>query len=143
MKARRKKRLRLLMFGDRNWTDEKAIERELGNYDPAKTLVIHGDCGFDKNARMLIGRPDEEAVRGADKLAGKVAARMGFPVRRFPANWYEHGPAAGPMRNRRMAREGRPDEGLCFHRDLKNSKGSKDMAEVLDSADIHWKQIKR
>lgn len=142
MKAR-KKRKRLLMFGDRYWKNEKAIERILKNYEPNKFIILHGDNGYDRNGRMLIGRPDEEAVRGADKLSGKVAARMGFIVRRFPANWHEHGPAAGPMRNRRMAREGKPDEAVCLHEDLSRSRGSKDMIEVLDAAEIPWKQVKK
>jgi cysteine synthase len=44
-------------------------------------------------------------ARGADEWAGRVAARLGLPVRVFPADWKAHGPSAGPRRNRAMLDE--------------------------------------
>lgn len=40
---------------------------------------------------------------GADSEGEKWAASHGILVKRFPADWKTHGPAAGPIRNRQMA----------------------------------------
>lgn len=42
---------------------------------------------------------------GVDSWAGRVAERLGLPVRVFPADWDAHGRAAGPIRNRLMLNE--------------------------------------
>ncbi len=43
------------------------------------------------------------AAMGADMLGERWAKLHFIPVARFPANWDEHGKAAGPIRNRQMA----------------------------------------
>jgi hypothetical protein len=40
---------------------------------------------------------------GADKGGEQYAEDKQIPVRKFPADWKEHGRAAGPIRNREMA----------------------------------------
>lgn len=42
-------------------------------------------------------------ARGADAHGELWAEARGLPVERFPANWREHGKAAGPIRNSEMA----------------------------------------
>lgn len=42
------------------------------------------------------------AARGADALVDQAARRITWPMRPMPAAWAAHGPAAGPIRNRRM-----------------------------------------
>lgn len=42
-------------------------------------------------------------ANGADTMGEKIAERLGFPVKRFAADWNKHGKAAGPMRNEQMA----------------------------------------
>lgn len=100
---------RLLVFGDRNWTDEVLVRRLLFNL-PHLTL-IHG------------------AARGADTIAGRVAAEFGWRVHAYPADWNRYGRAAGPIRNQQMLDEGKPEAAICFHDDLSASKGSRDMAQ--------------
>jgi hypothetical protein len=126
----------ILVFGSRDWTD-KALIREVlvAKAFPADTLFIHGDNGYDAAGRMLFGRPDEEAVRGADKLAGAVARAMGYQVQPFPADWRGRGRAAGPYRNEQMAQQ-RPDLALCFHHNLRASRGSMDMFNRLGLREI-------
>jgi hypothetical protein len=59
---------------------------------------------------------------------GRNAARiLGVEVLPFPAQWKKFGRAAGPIRNRQMLVEGKPDLVIAFHDDLKNSDGSKNM----------------
>ena len=43
------------------------------------------------------------AAKGVDQLGEDWAEQNEIPVKRFPANWKEHGRAAGPIRNREMA----------------------------------------
>ncbi len=42
---------------------------------------------------------------GADAIGEFWAKRNGLPVKLFPALWSQHGYAAGPIRNREMAKE--------------------------------------
>jgi hypothetical protein len=102
--------MRVLVCGDRNWTDEAAIARVLFNL-PADTVLIHG------------------AARGADSIAGRVGERLGFEVLKFPADWEKFGRAAGPIRNQQMLDEGKPDLVIAFHPNLAASKGTKDMVK--------------
>jgi hypothetical protein len=41
-------------------------------------------------------------ARGADKAGRKWARMNGIQVESFPADWKQHGNAAGPIRNREM-----------------------------------------
>lgn len=106
----------VLVCGSRHWQDYYAIKGELEKL-PKRTLIIHGNC------------------RGADKLADKAAKKLHLKVKRFPANWIEHGNAAGPVRNTEMINE-RPDKVLAFHEDLPNSTGTKDTVEKARKAGI-------
>lgn len=99
--------MKILVCGDREWTDRARIFRILEGFLEEKPLIIHGGC------------------RGADRLAGEVATNLGFKVEVYPADWRKHGKAAGPIRNRQMLDE-HPDIVIAFHNDLKNSKGTKD-----------------
>jgi hypothetical protein len=89
----------VVICGDRNWSNRGVIEREVNLLDKDVT-VVHGDC------------------RGADRIGGSVALERGFKVVAFPANWAEHGRAAGPIRNRKMLTEENPFLVLAFHDDI-------------------------
>lgn len=54
------------------------------------------------------------AARGADTLAAEWAAARGVTAEAYPANWDLHGRSAGPIRNRRMLRKGKPDVVIAF-----------------------------
>lgn len=109
--------MRVLVCGDRAWSDRAPIERELRGL-PEGTVVIHGGC------------------RGADRLAGQVASELSFGVEEFPAEWHRYGRAAGPIRNRRMLEEGKPDLVLAFHPDLSRSRGTRDMVDRARKAGV-------
>jgi hypothetical protein len=142
MKIRSKKVTRLLVFGSRFWRNKDSIWWELSKY-PKSTIVMHGDNGYDENGKALWKQEDRLAVRGTDKLAGAVARELGMRVIVFTPDWDLYGLTAGPMRNKEMARDGRPTEGLCFHPNLKTSRGSKGMSEILDLCKIPWRNIKK
>lgn len=111
--------MRILVCGDRNWTDSALIWGALRRYNPAHLVVIHG------------------AARGADTLAARAALEMGASIDRsptpkqplggYPAEWGRYRRAAGPIRNQQMLIEGKPDLVLAFHDDLVHSKGTRDM----------------
>jgi hypothetical protein len=112
--------MRVLVCGDRNWTDRRSIEREI------RKLLEVG----------LISLVIEGGARGADAIARNVADQLGIPRQTFLADWSAYGKAAGPIRNLRMIAEGKPDLVLAFHADLAKSKGTKDMIESATRAGI-------
>ncbi len=107
---------RLLVCGDRDWTDSDTILRWIQGQKP--TVVIHG------------------AARGADRIAGELAEQLGIPVLKFPAEWTKYGRAAGPIRNRQMLKEGKPDQVLAFHDNIAESKGTADMITAAREAGV-------
>lgn len=109
--------MRVLICGDRNWTDYAAILRELLRFPPGTTIIEGGCCG-------------------ADRLAAEIARELGFKVAEFHADWQRYGRAAGPIRNRRMLDEGRPDLVLAFHADIKKSRGTADMVRQARRAGV-------
>jgi hypothetical protein len=65
------------------------------------------------------------AAPGADTLAKEWAAARGIAVTGWPADWPKHGKAAGPIRNRAMLYEGKPDICAAFP----GGRGTRDMLE--------------
>lgn len=112
--------MRVLVCGDRNWTDTALLHRELNALHRQNeiTLLIQGEA------------------KGADKLAALWAAKQGVQVLSFPANWEKFGRAAGPVRNRQMLLEGQPDLVVAFHADIQQSKGTKNMLQLAKKAGL-------
>ncbi len=86
--------MRVLICGSRTWADEAAIQRALEDLSPGPATIIHG------------------GARGADQLAGRIAARLGYAVKVYEADW-SRGKRAGPERNLRML-DSKPDLVLAF-----------------------------
>lgn len=98
----------MLICGDRRWTDREQIKRYLSTL-PKDTTIIEGEC------------------EGADIISREEAMTLGLKVERYPANWKLHGKAAGPIRNKRMLDDGKPNLVVAFHNDIEHSKGTKNM----------------
>ncbi len=64
-------------------------------------------------------------------MARSWAESVGLTVLPFAAEWKKYGLAAGPIRNKKMLVEGKPDYVVAFTRNLTTSKGTKNM--VLQS----------
>jgi hypothetical protein len=109
--------MRILVTGDREWTDEARVEELLTDTLFEGDTLIHG------------------AARGADTLAGEVAKRFGNEIEAYPADWKTYGKAAGVLRNQQMLDTG-VDLCLAFHNDLRHSKGTKDMVKRCTKAGI-------
>jgi len=74
----------------------------------------------------------EGCARGADSLAEDYGRARGIPVEHYPADWSRNGKAAGPIRNRRMLDEGKPDLVIAFH----GGKGTANMVEQAERAGV-------
>ena len=90
--------MRVLVCGGRDFTNRPLLYSTLGN--------LHHQFGVD----VVI----EGDARGADRLAGYWARHHGIDDLKFRADWDAHGKAAGPIRNKKMLAEGRPDMVLAF-----------------------------
>lgn len=87
---------RLLVCGSRNWSDLDRVWREIDGLANDRSEIVHG------------------CAKGADDMAHAWAVANRIAVIPFSANWSRDGKAAGPIRNARMLKEGRPDRGLAF-----------------------------
>ncbi len=108
--------MRLLVCGGRDFNDRAAIGAALDAVHRRKgiELVIQG------------------GAQGADRWAAEWARATGVPVETFEADWAAHDKAAGPIRNRRMLVEGKPDGVLAFP----GNRGTADMVKQADRAGV-------
>lgn len=106
---------RVLVTGGRNYADQRVVWRALDQLQENGGVaeVIHG-CAL-----------------GADALADAWATYYGIPAVRCPADWAQHGHAAGPIRNRLMILQ-HPDVVLAFP----GGKGTADMVRQAKRAGI-------
>lgn len=111
--------MRVIVAGAVAWADAEAIRRELAKL-PSGAVVVHGDCP------------------GADAIAGRVAAELGFAVEPMAKN------AADRARYRREAWKGLNERMLAtgaglvlvFHPAFDDSNGSKHLAELAARASV-------
>ena len=112
--------LRILVCGDRNWTDYFAVRDTLKAFKETSGIeyIIEGEAS------------------GADTFGRIAAEELDIPCAKFPAKWAEFGLSAGPKRNLQMLIEGKPNLVLAFHNDIKNSKGTMNMIEQSKRAGL-------
>ena len=116
---------KILVTGDREWSDIPRVVEELKGFRPG-TILVHGAC------------------RGADIICAAVAEALRFEVRAYPADWEKHRKAAGPIRNQQMLdTENKPDEPidlvLAFHNNIQDSRGTADMLDRVTKVGLPWK----
>jgi hypothetical protein len=78
-------------------------------------------------------------ARGADTLGERLAEDMGWRCEQYPALWETEGKRAGPIRNARMLREGKPDVVIAFR--APDSKGTQNMIDQAMKAGVEVKVI--
>ena len=90
--------MRILITGGRNYSDRATVFRELDKLhaETTITVLIHG------------------AATGADTLADSWAKSREVEVIACPADWSRHGRAAGPIRNKAMLTDHKPELLLAF-----------------------------
>lgn len=114
--------MRVLVCGSRDCTDHVFVNRNLIDLGIRHCdFIIHG------------------GARGVDTLAGLFAKFFGMNVQSYPAKWGEHGKAAGPIRNKQMLDEGKPDLVIAFL--APGSRGTKNMIDQATKAGVPVKVI--
>jgi hypothetical protein len=117
--------IRALLCGSRDWDKPVPIDVIVGGlarvYGPEKVTIIEGQA------------------RGADLMAAGAAMRHGVDHEPFPADWKGHGKAAGPIRNRLMLTEGKPDVVFAFKDDFDwtlERGGTENMVRIAKEAGV-------
>lgn len=118
--------LTVLVTGYRDWTDKRAIGRELlavrRLHPDAAITLVHGGCS------------------GADLIAGALAERLGWRVVEMKADW-SRGKKAGPERNQAMIDTHPPDVALVFMHPA--SRGTVDcLRRIREFAKTHRVEIR-
>lgn len=113
--------MRVLVCGGRDFTDRALLFDALDKFNAAAPIdcIIHGDA------------------RGADQLAGDWASERNICCDIYPANWDRDGKAAGPIRNRLMLTDGRPDQVIAFP----GGRGTADMVKQAKAAGVSTVQL--
>lgn len=114
--------MRVLVCGGRDFNDYERLKEILNYYwIPVRAIdvIIHG------------------GAIGADTLAGKYAKENNIFVERYPADWDKYGKVAGPIRNKQMLDEGKPDLVIAFP----GGKGTAHMVKIAKEANIKVVEI--
>ena len=88
--------------------------REVSTEEQTTENQVQESRGRIRRRQAPRRRGDISAAPGADTLAGRWAETRGVPVEAYPVDLERHGCAAGPIRNKRMLEEGRPDLVVAF-----------------------------
>lgn len=119
--------MRVLVCGSRHFDDDEHLFEVLNE--------INGTYDLRRNiSEIIVG-----GAAGADTLAETFARDNCIPYSRFDANWELYGRAAGPIRNRRMLEEGKPDLVVAFL--APHSRGTKNMIGIAEKAGVPVKVV--
>ncbi len=86
-----------------------AGSRNYNNYNEAKEYIDFCIREVRKENTLIIL---SGGCIGADLIGERYAIENGFKVERYPADWEKYGKAAGPIRNKLMAKDA--DYIICF-----------------------------
>jgi hypothetical protein len=104
--------MRILVCGGRDYCDRSSVFDALSRYTPS--VIIEG------------------GARGADRFGREWAQDNNVPVETYPADWETHRKAAGPIRNAKMLKEGKPDLVVAF----RGGKGTLNMMTLARRAGV-------
>lgn len=113
---------RVLVCGGRDFRPGPSDYATLASFIAPGMILIHG------------------GARGADAFAAGFAKGLGsVQVIEFQADWKRDGKAAGPLRNERMLRFGKPDLVLAFP----GGRGTADMVRRARAAGVEVVEVSR
>lgn len=120
--------MRVLVCGARDYHDKGKVWRrldELKRLYPTTLVIIEGEA------------------RGADTYAREWAEKYLSPnyLKKFPAQWKIYGRGAGPLRNKQMLEEGKPDLVLAFGG--KGGTGTNHMISIAKRAGVPVREYDR
>ena len=108
--------MRILICGARDFSDKIIIDNFILSLEK-DTVIIEGEA------------------KGADSIARDCAIFHGLTVEKYPADW-KIGRKAGPIRNKQMLVEGKPDYVVGYSNDIKSSRGTRNMLKQALKAGI-------
>ena len=117
--------MRILVCGDRH------MEMNHRNLKWVEDVLFHTKFHIDDGDLVIQGE-----CEGADRIAKHVCMSKGVPVCGFPAPWDFYGRSAGILRNKWMLNFGKPDLVIAFHKNIADSRGTKDMVERARAAGV-------
>lgn len=82
---------KLIIAGGRTYSDFNQVE--------ASFLAYLEEHQLESKDMLIVSG----GASGADRLGEQLAKKHGLAVKVFPADWNQHGKAAGPIRNKEMA----------------------------------------
>jgi hypothetical protein len=114
--------MRVLVCGGREFVDARLLNRTLDELHASTpiTLLIHG------------------MARGADMLADEWAWSRQVRTKKFPADWIRFKNRAGPIRNKQMLVEAKPELVVAF----KGGAGTADMVTQARGAGVEVREIR-
>ena len=113
--------VRIIICGSREFNDYKKLCKVMDQ------LGIHSIANNDY-VEIISGH-----AGGADMAGEKFATQYGYPLKVFPADWNTYGKAAGPIRNRQMAKyAAQADEGIVVAFPIGSSRGTRHMVDIAD-----------
>ena len=110
---------RVLVCGGRNFNNADLVSKTLEALGQKPCTIIQGGAS------------------GADQLAKQWAAFNRIHCITFYANWAVHGKAAGPIRNREMLNEGKPDLVVAFE----GGRGTANMVKQARESGVEVREI--
>lgn len=113
--------MKVLVCGGRDFTDKTFVYGVLDGLHRARMIdvIIEGDA------------------TGPDRMAGYWARKNHIADLKFRADWQKHGRAAGPIRNKQMLDEGKPDMVLAFP----GGRGTANMVKQAQSSGFEVVQV--
>jgi len=120
--------MKILVCGGRDFNDYAAVSEVLNelciehseNYNP-------DDNWLPTDITIISGK-----ARGADTMASDFAICNFCQLEEYPADWKTHGKSAGPIRNRQMLVEGKPDLVVAFP----GGRGTANMVSIAKKAGV-------
>jgi hypothetical protein len=122
--------MRVLVCGGRDYQDKEKVWTTLYQIaDEYKLWAEPDEYGNTLPSGLTI---IEGGAKGADALAADFAVVNWTGLKEFPADWEQHGRAAGHIRNKRMLVEGKPDLVVAFP----GGKGTANMVKQAEEAGV-------
>lgn len=100
--------------------------RDVENTSPLIEKMHYIISNFPSNVVIVNG-----ACKGIDLISSYIARQKGLNVIEELADWNKYGKAAGPIRNKLMLDKYPIQYAYLFHPDIENSKGTKNMRNLL------------
>lgn len=124
--------VKVLICGGRNFDNYQLVKKTINKicYDRMWLLPNrYQNNSYDPYVEIISGM-----ARGADSLGVRYAIENKLPLHEFHADWDKYGSKAGPIRNRQMLDEGKPDLVIAFP--SRDSRGTYHMIDIARKAGV-------